>query len=187
MQKILFILLTFVTAMAEAAPAGGHGDGIPAGTIFWQVFNLIIVGTILYFVTRKTVPAIFKQRQEEYLSSARKAEQARAEAERQYKDIKEKLERLSATYDESMARATAEATDMKKQLMAEAQELAQRIRTEAETTVRIELQKAKRELHEKFVQESVGLARQVLSRDIGSSDHQKLQSEFTRNIEAVNP
>lgn len=187
MQKLLFITTTLVAVIANAASDAHHGGGIPVATIGWQVFNLTIVFGIIYYFTRKTIPEIFRQRQETYLHSAKKAEQAKLEAEKQYNEIKHRLENLQSTKEESLARATAEAADLKRQILKEAQDQTKRIKDEASVTVKIELQKAKRDLHEKFVKESVGMARQVLSKDIGSSDHQKLQSEFARNIEAVSP
>lgn len=185
-------LKTFLTSIflieSALAAGGGHDAGyIPGWSIFWQAFNLSIVVAIIYFATRKTAVEFFKQRQESFLVSAKKAEEAKVAAEKQLLDIKHKLERLSSNYEETLARAQAEAADLRKQLINEAQEQAKRIREEAHITIKIESQRAQRELHEKFVRETVEMARQVLSKDIGSADHQKLQTDFTKNIEAVSP
>ncbi len=181
------LILLFVTCAARAAEhEGAHATGIPS-SVFWQCFNLFFVLLILYFVTRKSLPEIFRQRQAGYVASAKKSEEAKLEAEKQFLDIKHKLEHLNTSYDENVSRAHAEAADLRRQLIQEAQEQARRVKDEAEMTVKIDLQKAQRELHEVFVKESVAMAHAALSKDIASADHQKLQTEFTKNIEAVHP
>jgi F-type H+-transporting ATPase subunit b len=187
MRILSFLLTVFLGISALAQEHGAHAEGIPWKSIFWQCFNLAIVFAIIYFAARKQIVAFFKQRQMGFLHQAKKAEEAKAQAEKQFMDIKHRLEHLNATYQESLQRAQAEAADLKKQMVVEAQDQAKRIKEEAQITVKIESQRAQRDLHEKFVQETISLARQVLQRDIGSADHQKLQTEFTKNIEAVSP
>jgi F-type H+-transporting ATPase subunit b len=185
MQKLIFLLLLAGTHAALAA-SGGHGE-IPTATILWQAFNLVVVAGILYFATGKLIVSVFAQRQASFMASAKKADEARAEAEKQYSDIKSRLERLNQTRDENLSRAAAEAADVRKQLIHEAKDQAKRIRQEAEVTATIETQRAQRELQEKFVRDTINLARQVLAKDIGSADHNKLQNDFAKNIEAVSP
>lgn len=187
------LLLMLFAGAAQAAEHGGeaHAAGIPTHTVFWQCFNLFFVVLILYFIGRKSLPEIFRQRQAGYVASAKKADEAKLEAEKQFLDIQHKLEHLTGTYEESMSRAQAEAADLRKQLIAEAQEQARRVKDEAAVTVKIEAQKAQRELHDSFVKESIGMARAALTKDIASNDHQRLQTDFTKNIsknmEAVRP
>jgi F-type H+-transporting ATPase subunit b len=190
--KSTFFLMLISTAALAAEQASEHAiehheTGIPTATIFWQAFNLFFVILIVIYATRKSLPEFYRQRQAGYVASAKKAEQAQFEAEKHLLDIKHKLEHLNTSYDESVARAHAEAADLRKQLIADAQEQARRVRTEAEITVKVEMQKAQRDLREHFVKDSISMARKVLSQDIASADHQKLQTEFTKNIEAVSP
>lgn len=182
------LILMLVAGAARAAEHGEeHAAGIPTHTVLWQCFNLFFVILILYFILRKSLPEIFHQRQAGYVASAKKADEAKLEAEKQFLDVKHKLQHLTDSYDESVSRAQAEAADLRKQLISEAQDQARRIKDEAEVTIKIEAQKAQRELHDTFVKESIGMARSALSKDIASTDHQKLQTDFTKNIEAVHP
>ncbi len=185
--KTTLILMLVASAAHAAEHEAAHAAGIPTMLIFWQCFNLSFVVLILYFVARKSLPEFFHHRQAGYVASAKKAEEAKLEAEKQFLDIKHKLEHLNTSYGESVSRAEAEAADLRKQLIQEAQDHARHVKDEAEVTVKIEMQKAQRELHETFVKESIGMARSVLSKDIAATDHQKLQTEFTKNIEAVSP
>ena len=184
--KITLILLLVASAAHAAEHEGAQASGIPTA-VYWQFFNVFFVVLILYFVTRKSLPELFRQRQAGYVASAKKADEAKLEAEKQFLDIKHKLEHLNTSYDENVSRAQAEAADLKKQLIQEAQEQARRVKEEAEMTVKIDLQKAQREVHEVFVKESIAMAHSALSKDIALADHQKLQTDFTKNIEAVHP
>ena len=184
--KTTLILILIASAAQAAEHEGAHAAGVPA-SVFWQCFNFFFVGLILYFVTRKSLPELFRQRQAGYVASAKKADEAKLEAEKQFLDIKHKLEHLNTSYNENVSRAHAEAADLRKQLIQEAKEQARRVKDEAEMTVKIDLQKAQRELHQVFVKESIEMAHAALSKDIASADHQKLQTEFAKNIEAVHP
>ena len=180
-------LMLFAVAARAAEHGEAHAADLPTKTVLWQAFNLFFVILILYFVTRKSLPELFRQRQAGYVASAKKADEAKLEAEKQFTDIKHKLENLTSNYDESISRAQAEAADLRKQLISEAQDQARRIKDEAEVTVKIEAQKAQRDLHDTFVKESIGMARAALSKDIAQNDHQKLQTDFAKNIQAVQP
>lgn len=185
--KATLILILMAGAAHAADHSGAHAASVPISSVLWQCFNFGLVLLIIYFAARKKVPELFRQRQAGYVASAKKAEEAKMEAEKQFLDIKHKLEHLNTSYDESVSRAQAEAADLRKQLIQEAQDQARRIKEEAEITIKIDMQKAQRELHEVFVKDSIGMARAALSKDIASTDHQKLQTDFTKNIEAVSP
>lgn len=186
MKTSFFLFLsTLCLGLAAEAAGGAHGDGVPTKTIFWQVFNLaILIGALTYFL-KDGIRSFFAGRESDFVNEAKKSETAKKEAEKRFLDIQHKIEHLENTREESLARAEAEAADLRKQLLKEAQEIATRVRREAEETARIEAQRARLELHRAFVAQSVEAAKTVLSKDIGSQDHQRLQSEFNQNIQTV--
>lgn len=185
MRIALFLLVSAI--MQTASAADGHGASVPLREVFWQVFNLtILFGGMIYFL-RQPVKNFFAQRRTDFVDAANKSQAARLEAEKQFADIKNKLQLLESTRTESFARAEAEAADMRRQMIKDAEEIAQRVRHEAETTAQIEVQKARTELREAFVKEAVDAARTVLTKDIGSQDHQKLQNDFAQHLQGVNP
>ena len=184
---MFLLFLSAVGHAAESAEHGAHSAGIPYHTVFWQVFNLsILLGALIYFV-RQPLKDYFRQRQAKFHEEARKSARAREEAEKQFLDIKHKLEHMKNTHEDNLARAEAEAADMHRAMLKEAQEISARIRQEAQMTARVETSKARLELHEKFAHDVIASARSVLTKDVGQQDHTKLQSDFVRNIEAVAP
>lgn len=189
MKKWFAFLLVFGASAAFAA--GGHGDAggevhVPK-SVLYQVINVAILFGGLYYFLKDAIVKFYKDRKASYLAAAQKSQAAREEAEKQFVEIKHKLDQLVATQDETVSRAKAEATDMKQALIKEAQEAAARIKYEAEQTAKIEIQKAQTHLREQLLRDSLEAAKVVLSKDIGSADHQKLQSEFVNKVQAVNP
>lgn len=187
MKSILTILLLVASEAALAASGGEHHGGVPWRDIFWQVINLGILLVALFYLLRKPTVSFFKNRQTNFLSAAQKSQAARAEAEKQYLEIKQRLDRLEGNREEDLARAQAEAADLRKQMIKEAHDVAARVKAEAETTMNIELQRAKHELQQAFVREAVAVARDVMTKDLSAQDQQRLQGDFSKNLQAVNP
>lgn len=186
-KNIIFSLAMVLLPIVSVAASGGHQGEVPYRTIFWQCVNLtILFGALTYFFRAKAIH-FFKSRRETYMQEAQKSHQMRDAAEKSLEKIKHDLQKLDESYSESIARAEAEASELRSQMINEAKQNAIKIKEESEETIRIETQNAQRDIKHKFVSEAVGMARQVLSKDIASSDHHKLQSDFARNIQAVNP
>jgi len=188
MKKLFAFLLVFGTSVAFAA--GGHGEHGPVEVpkvVLYQLINVIILFGGLTFFLKGTIVKFYADRKASYLAAAQKSQAAREIAEKQFVDIKHKLDQLEASQDDSIARAKAEASDMKQSLIKDAHEAAARIKHEAEQTAKIEIQKAQTHLREQLLKDSLEAAKAVLSKDIGTADHQKLQSEFVNKVQAVNP
>jgi len=184
MTKLLSILI-LIMASAKVFAAGAHsGDGIPT-VVFWQAANLILIFVGLYFLVGKKAVGFFKSKKSDFLSSAEKSKLIREEAERKVKEIQDRLSKLESTSAESIERARAESADLKRQLAAEAQSLAQRIKTDATEAARAEVLRAQRELHKDIAFESIKMAQDVLKKDTTQADQQKLQDQFSSQIEGV--
>lgn len=168
------------------ASSGGHDNTIPS-VIVWQVINLVILFFIIFKFAKQPVIDFFSTRQKDYLNQAEKYKALFKAAEGQYADIKARLETLEQTRNESIERAMREAKEMQNQMIKEANEVALRVKEEAAQTAKLEVQKLFQRLHNQLVTDAVLAAKHVLSTDIGSQDHGKLQTEFNKNIEAVNP
>ena len=158
---------------------------IPVKTIVYQTINLsILFGGLVYFL-RQTIKDVFAARASNFVAAANKSEEAKAQAEQSFVDIKHKIDVLEANRDETIARANAEASDMRARLLADAKELASKIQAEAKIAADGEIMRAKSELQEKFIAETISTTRALFQKDIGVQDHQKLQSDFVHKIEAV--
>jgi F0F1-type ATP synthase membrane subunit b/b' len=187
-MKLLFFILTMTCAIAfaEGTEEGhaGHEHEIPK-VVLWQTINLAIIFGYGYYKFGDKVVALFKERNSLFLREAEKSKQIQQEAEAKLTEIKHKLSLLEGAADESVERARAEAADLRKQLSEEAKQLAERIRREAESAAQVEIQGAKRALYQEVVKESVKQAQDILKKDVGQTDQQRLQDQFSKQIEGV--
>lgn len=186
-MKLMATLILLSPVMALAA--GGHdahgaGHGMPT-TVIYQAINLtILFGGIIYFA-KDGIKQFFADRKAAYIDAAKKSASAREEAEKQFEEMKGKIAHLEATYASSIAQAKANAAELKEQMIADANAIAKRIKEEAELTVKLEIERAQVQLKQQLLKDSIETARMVLSKDVNANDHQTLQSQFTKNIEAV--
>ncbi|MFN8792558.1 MAG: ATP synthase F0 subunit B [Bdellovibrionales bacterium] len=184
MTKLIPVLLM---ASWQAFAAGGHGqghEGIPT-VVYWQAANLLIIfAGIIYFVGPK-IKETFRVRNQEFLAASEKSKSIQQEAERKLADIQNRLSLLEKTSAESLSRARAEAADLRKQIIAEGQEVAEKIRKEAELVAKVEIENAQRTLHAQVVKDSLQMAQEVLKKDVGQADQQRLQERFSQQIEGV--
>ena len=190
MKYFLSVIFTLSSLAAWAQEHGGHGeegghDGIPTKIIIYQTINVVLLIIGMIYFLREPLKKYFQERRSLFLSEAKKAEAARKAAEQERMDIQVRLSKLESTADESIERARAEAADMKKQLIAEAEALSKRIREEAQEAARLEAEKAKNQIREALIKESLETARTQLTARVTPEDHQRLQSHFINNIQAV--
>lgn len=186
MKRNALALLLILAPLVVFAAGGEHGEahaegGIPR-VVIYQVINVVILFAGIIYFTKDTIVQAFTQRRSDYVAAAEKSAAARQQAEREFQGIKAKIEELEATRAETIQKAEAHAREIKEQIAREADEVSKRIREEAAMTVKIETQKAQRELREQLVRDSLNAARSVLSKDIAGQDHQKLQGDFTQHI-----
>ncbi len=180
--------ITFIVFFrgVSAFAASAHGNEIPSVTL-WQIVNLAILFTALIYLLKDSVRNQFASKRSTFLAEAEKSKAAQHEAEKTYLEIKIKLEEFNSSVEASLARARKEAQDLGQQIIADAKAQALRIDEEATNSNKNENLKAQLRLHSQVVSDVIGMARSVLSKDIGSSDHQKLQNDFSKNIQAVSP
>lgn len=181
----LFALISVLASSAALAAGGAHhGEGVPH-QVYWQAANVLIILIGGYYFVGQKIVATFSDRRTTFLKESEKSKAIQQEAEKKLLDIKHRLNLLEDTAAESVERARAEAADMRNQLIVEAKQFAEKIRREAETAAQIEIASAKRALHEEVVKESVRQAHELLKKDVGQPDQQRLQDQFSKQIEGV--
>ncbi|RYZ85580.1 MAG: hypothetical protein EOP04_15635, partial [Proteobacteria bacterium] len=105
MKKWFAFLLILGTSCAYAAT--GHGDAhgpveIPRQVMF-QAINVTILFVGLFFLLRTGVVKFYADRRATYMAAAERSKIAREQAEKQYLEIKNKVDQLESTMDETMS------------------------------------------------------------------------------------
>lgn len=193
MLRIFSLLIMVLFPMFVFAAGGGEHHGEAHLTdhdkqkIVFQAINVgIILAGIIYFGA-KPVRNFFNQRRADYLKAAEKSLELKKRAEEEKKNIQAQLTKLESTADESISRARAEAADLKNNLISEAKQLSERLRKEAESTAIVEVEKAKAVLRAQTIEESALLAEKQVATAVSTEDHARLNKEFIKNIETVQP
>lgn len=168
---------------------GGHGsvglDDQTIKTMIYQALNVFILVAALVYGLKSTVKDFFKQKKEVFLSTAKKAQSLKQQAEEEHAQIKVQLTKLESSATESISRARADAAEMKQQLIIEAQALSKRIQEEAELAARLEVTRAKNQLREQMIQQASLLASDQIVQKVSAEDHRRLQGDFIQNVSEV--
>jgi len=141
--------------------------------IFTFVIFLILMAILTKFAWKPIAHGLEAREQ----GIVEKIEQARLAAEKATEQLKEYEARLAAATQEAQqivgeARKSAEAA--KDKIMGEAQALAQREREKAVADITTAKNQALREIAEKSVDTAIGLARNIIRREVRPGDHEQL-------------
>jgi len=187
MKRFLLGALLMIGTAALAAEHGGHeaSGEIPWGTIGIQAFNVGLLVAVLFYLLRTMVIEHFKGRRQLYTELVERAEAAKKAAEKSHREIAQKLNELQSTADQSLKTAQAEAAAMKQKLAAEAQTLAKKLEEDAKRSVDVEIEKAKAQLRGELLTEALVASREALKKTVGSTESQRLQTEFADKIQVV--
>lgn len=182
---LLLTMFGFTGAAASAESADAHhASGIPF-EVWLQFINFGLYAALIFFVARKPVREHFTNKARNYAEALKKAETAKAEAERKRGEIQARLTKLESTREQSIQQARAEAAQLKEQIVREAKDLSAKLRADAERTAETELFRAKQALRQDLLTQSVAMARKTLADKMQDQDQKRLQSEFVEKIQVV--
>ena len=165
--------------------AAAHEAGIPTVVILQFINFFLYVGLIVFFA-RKPISDFFKNRQAGFFTALKRADAARAEAQAKRAETQARLSKLESSRDESIQKARTEAAALRQQIVNEAKELSAKLQTEAQRTAEVEIERAKMDLREELVNQSVAMAQRILSDKMQDQDQKRLQDEFVKKVDQKN-
>ena len=182
----LSLLISFVAVAAEET-AGSHeaqAEGMPFSVVY-QAANLLIYLAILFYFLRHPVKNYFRKKEENFREALVKADRAKHDAEVKKREVLNRLATLEETSEQSLREAKLEAEALKNKIIAEAHDLSLKMKEDARRTADFEIQRAKNELREELLTQSVAVAQKILNDKIVETDQQRLQTEFVDKIQVV--
>lgn len=172
-----------LAALALPALASGgeaHGD---AGFPIWEVVNFaILVGVLVYF-GRGPLRGLFAARHAQITGDIKSASELLSQAEHRNSEWQRRLADLDRELDEIRANSRRRAEEERERILAEAADAAERIRRDAVASVEQELRRAQAELRQEAANLSIELAADILSREVGAGDRDRLMDEFIARVE----
>lgn len=181
MMKRLAFFLMFFSNVSLAAPGAYHGDGVPT-VVYWQLLNLAILFSGMYYFLKDKIPAHFSQLKKDFLEASERSKKFEKENESLYLGIKTKYEALVSGEKDSLERAKSESKIQVAQMISEAQVVAERLKRESREALRTEGLRTAKEIKLRAVVQSIQSAKSILEKDIAQQDHLKLQSDFANKI-----
>jgi F-type H+-transporting ATPase subunit b len=167
-----------------AAPAWAASGESGAGELLWMAVNLaILLGVIVYF-GRRPVRAFFAERRHRIHHELKEAEQLRSDVERRLADWQRRLTGLDAELERLRRLTLEQAETERERILADAQGAAERIRRDAQAVVDQELRRSREELRAEAADLTVRLAGDLLSRQVGDADRERLLDDFIQGIES---
>ena len=180
----LFLSLVIVLASVCLAYAAGGGDD---GESQWKGFafktlNAVIIFGFLAWILAPKIKGFFAGRRQEIKESIENAIVQKADAEKQYREYAEKIDKASLEIDGIFEMIKAQGIAEKQKIVEDAKKVAEKMKEDAQARIEQELKKASGQLRSEAVALSVQMAEEILKRNITAQDHEAMVKEYMSKV-----
>jgi F-type H+-transporting ATPase subunit b len=175
-----FDLFTTATAWASAADAEHHAPSI--GEVILPAINFIIYAGVLYYFALPLVRSFLRARREEVLATMAEAAAKKQQAEALVNEYRAKLAAVEQEVQSLLSSLREEAEREKAKLLSDAWAMAVKIREDARFLAEREVSVARESIREELADQAEKQARDLVQRNISSSDQGRLAQEFIQQI-----
>ena len=180
------LCLAALAALAVFWPEGAFGA--EAGEVHHKEFsfaeegfkfaNTLIVVAILYKVAAKPIASFFKDRSEGIRKALDEAKAAREVAEKELGQQRSKVADLEAELGRVRETGKRERSEIRVRLEADQKAQAERLLAQTKNAIELEVVKARAELQDRAAEIALGLAEEMLKKNIGLEDQERFVSEY---------
>jgi len=188
-RTAVILSLIFVVLFACLAYASGHaeegGHGISAEMLKGfglKALNAAIIIGFLFWMLAAKIKSFFAGRRQEIKESLENATSQKAEAEKQYREYAEKIDKASSEIDGIFEMIKAQGVAEKQKIIEDAQKVAAKMKEDAQARIEQELSKASAQLRGEAVALSVQMAEEILKRNITAQDHEVMVKEYMDKV-----
>jgi F-type H+-transporting ATPase subunit b len=194
-SKILSISIVFLSVLglatftyAASAPTGPTFWGVPTAKwwdLLWRVLNFAILLIVLVKVLAKPIANGLRARQQSIKDEFADLEERKTEADTAYQMYEEKLASIDQEISEIIQSAVAQGEAEKKRIIEEANRAAEDIKRQAEMAIQHELVEAKLKLREEVANQAVGMAEELIRKNLHDSDQVKIIEDYLAKVGTV--
>jgi F-type H+-transporting ATPase subunit b len=174
------MITTVIATVAFGAEGGEHGA--EEGGSIWKIINFVILVVGIYIVWIKFIKGMLAERREGIRKAMDEAKVARDEAERKRAEYEGKLKLLDSRVEEIYRELREEGEGEKERIIAEAERGAEKIKEQARVSAEQEIKKANEYIKREVARLAVGMAGEVLKREVKPSDQERLIDESLKTI-----
>ena len=192
---LLFALvlgLALVAVAGAAEEAGAHHkslytmlaeDPMPLIKDFlWRILNLVVLVWLLVKFAGKPVKEYFAGRREMIQKGVKEAQEAKAAAEKIYREYQDKLAGLESELKEIENRAQLEAEREKERMQRETEELVAKLQQQARQMADQEVASAKRRLRTEAAQVALEVAERMVKENVTEDDRRRMVEKYLEKV-----
>lgn len=162
----------------HAAAAEDHGSNM-LWDLLYRTINFVILVAALVYILRKPAKQFFVDRTESIKNQLEELEAEKAEAQKQYEEVKSKLANLEEEVAKIIEDYVEEGKKEKDAIIAQAERQAEHIRQQAEFAVDQKLKDAKESLKSEVAELCVQAAEDLIKEKFTDEDQKKFIKEFS--------
>lgn len=185
---VFFLSLLILLLACSAYASGGEGGHESGGWVdlAWKSFNFVVLVGFLYWLLAPKIKAFFIDRRKDIKESLENTTQQKAEAEKQYREYAEKIDKASSEIDNIFEMIKAQGIAEKQKIIDDAHKVAKKMKEDAQARIEQELQKAATQLRIEAAQLSVKMAEEILKKNITEKDHEAMIREYMNKVVSKN-
>lgn len=179
----LSLLMILFSVCVAYASGGGEGNDASQwkGFAFKTLNAVLIIGFLVWMLAPK-IKAFFSGRRQEIKETLETTAVQKAEAEKQYREYAEKIDKASLEIDGIFEMIKAQGDVEKQKIIEDANKVAQKMKEDAQARLEQELKKASGQLRSEAVMLSVQMAEEILKKNITTQDHEAMVKEYMDKV-----
>jgi len=183
LSLVLSLLIVLISACMVYASGGGEGHESSQwkGFAFKTVNAVLIIGFLVWMLAPK-IKSFFAGRRQEIKESLESTAVQKADAEKQYREYAEKIDKASLEIDGIFEMIKAQGVVEKQKIIEDATKVAEKMKEDAQARLEQELKKASGQLRSEAVLLSVQMAEEILKKNITTQDHETMVKEYMDKV-----
>jgi len=179
---LLLVILFAVVTVAFGAEGGGEEGHKELLTMGWKILNFVILMVLLYKMLADMIRKFFSGRREEIANMIEQADKAKADAEKQFADVQQKLKNVEKDIHEIKDAIMGELESEKDRIIQEGKASAERILQQAKWTAEQEVIKARKELRDHVVDMAGDMASGMITKSMTPTDQKQILEEYLDKV-----
>ena len=179
--SLLIVLVSVCVAFASGGGEGGHEASQWKGFAFKTLNAILIIGFLVWMLAPK-IKEFFSGRRQEIKESLETTAVQKTEAEKQYREYAEKIDKASLEIDGIFDMIKAQGVVEKQKIIEDAEKVAKKMKEDAQARLDQELKKASAQLRSEAVALSVQMAEEILKKNITTQDHETMVKEYMDKV-----
>ncbi|PKN81497.1 MAG: hypothetical protein CVU51_14095 [Deltaproteobacteria bacterium HGW-Deltaproteobacteria-1] len=179
--SLLIVLVLVCVSFASGGGEGGHEASQWKGFAFKTLNAVLIIGFLVWMLAPK-IKEFFSGRRQEIKESLETTAVQKAEAEKQYREYAEKIDKASLEIDGIFDMIKAQGVVEKQKIIEDANKVAKKMKEDAQARLDQELKKASTQLRSEAVALSVQMAEEILKKHITTQDHETMVKEYMDKV-----